>query len=171
MGNGHRQRRGRQRPGQRPTRRQVPARRRSVRDTRRHHHRSQLDGKTDKSTVALDKGESRAIQLEVTEGGGGSGEPDGSQDGGTDGGTHVSTRGLKPKTLVLIVGGGLTLVAVGSWFYFHSAKRRAATDADDLATQVGRNAAAAALRSKCADLGADRSSKECSETCPRSRST
>ncbi len=111
---------------------------------------AKLDGKTDKSTVALDKGESRAIQLEVTEGGGGSGEPNGNGGGGVDGGSTVHKAPLFPA----FIGGGVAVLGLAGGLIFLSKASSAQDDADSIANGLpsGNPCGGPSAPSACADL-------------------
>jgi hypothetical protein len=116
---------------------------------------AKADGKSDKSTIALDKGGSRAVTLTLGESAGGTGpEPNGDHGSGNGG---VSTDGMKPKTIALIVGGGLTVVAIGGFFFFNARSSSADDDVSglksDLTKQFGSNACAGASPpSQCGEL-------------------
>ena len=111
---------------------------------------AKLDGKTDKSTVALDKGESRAIQLEVTEGGGTNGATDGTQDGGTEPGNTVRKAPLFP----VFIGGGVAVLGLAGGLLFLNRAGSAQDDADAISKTLpsGNPCAGSAPPSACADL-------------------
>lgn len=96
-----------------------------------------LREKSAKKTVALDTGEAREIEIEIAGEAAAvgpsvppaaSGDEPANPPGG--GGVKADASGMKPKTLALIVGGGLTVIAAGVGVFYTLQKSSADEDAD-----------------------------------------
>ena len=107
-----------------------------------------IGDKTMKKTVALDVGESREVEI-VIEGeaaavGPVAGDPAGANKDpgqpaqGDNGAVKVDSSGVQPKTMVLIAGAGLTLVAAGLGIYYTLEKSSAQDDADGLRSDLSK---------------------------------
>ncbi len=130
---------------------------------------AKIGTKSAKKTVALDIGEARDVEI-VIEGEGAAvgpaapaaGAPAGAGDSaqpaqGDGGAVEVDSSGMKPKTLVLIAGAGLTLVAAGLGVYYTLEKSSAQDDADslrsDLSKKYGSTACAgSSAPAQCSEL-------------------
>jgi hypothetical protein len=97
---------------------------------------ARADGKTDKSTIALDKGGSRTVKLTLGEGGGpaaNGGEPNG--DTGPTNGSGTPRKSMLP----VYIGGGVAVLGLVGALVFELGRSSDASDADELAMKVGTN--------------------------------
>ncbi|MBK8996941.1 MAG: hypothetical protein IPM35_14495 [Myxococcales bacterium] len=125
---------------------------------------AKIGEKSAKKTVALDVGEAREIELtiegeaaavgpEPAPAAGGPSEPD----PGAGGGIKAVSSGMKPRTLALIAGAGLTVVAAGVGVFYTLKKSSAQDDADGLRSELsskfgGQACSGSSAPAQCADL-------------------
>ncbi|MBE7478800.1 MAG: hypothetical protein HS104_02255 [Polyangiaceae bacterium] len=125
---------------------------------------AKIGEKSAKKTIAMDVGEAREIELtiegeaaavgpEPAPAAGGPSEPD----PGAGGGIKADSSGMKPRTLALIAGAGLTVVAAGVGVFYTLKKSSAQDDADGLRSELsskfgGQACSGSSAPAQCADL-------------------
>jgi hypothetical protein len=113
---------------------------------------ARAEGKTDKSTIALDKGGSRTVKLTLGEGGGPA------ANGGSNGENGPTDNGMATRTKAPLypafIGGGVALLGLGAGVFFLSKAGSAQDDADGASANLpsGNPCSGASPPAACADL-------------------